>query len=109
MAADQQPPPTAPTDDPLEGRRPWIRVDDARITEAKGGPQGRWDVTISGHNLKMAVSPPRITVGGVPLMRPVFEPSGKLITGTLTEEPATDEVVVDYGFATGATKVTRSG
>lgn len=95
-----------PPGDPLEGRRPWIRLDEAQIEE---DPErsGQYRVTISGHNLKMAISPPRISVGGVELENLSFDPGGKHITGTLPKKPESDEVTVDYGFAKGQTKVAQ--
>jgi hypothetical protein len=95
-----------PPVDPMEGRRPWIRVDDARIEEDTER-SGRYRVTISGHNLKMAISPPRIQVGGVDLRDVTFDPGGKQVTGTLPEKPESDEVTVDYGFAIGETSAHR--
>jgi hypothetical protein len=93
-----------PPSDPLEGRRPWIRLDAARIEEDTEHP-GYYRVTISGHNLKMAISPPRILVGGVELTDVRFDPGGKQITGTLAKKPESDEVTVDYGFASDRTTV----
>ena len=92
--------------DPMEGRRPWIRVDEARIAE---DPRlaGGYRVSISGRNLMMAVSPPRIRVGGVELDDLEFDPSGKQITGTLSRKPESDDVTVDYGFARGDTTLNR--
>ena len=96
---NKQPPP-----DPREGRRPWIRVDGARI-DKDPDRSGRYRVTISGNNLKMAIAPPRIVVGGVQLRDVAFDPAGKQITGTLARKPKSDEVVVDYGFARGETTI----
>lgn len=94
-----------PSSDPLEGRRPWIRLDDAQIVEDRER-SGEFQVTISGHNLKMAISPPRVSVGGIELEHLSFEPGGKQITGVLRNKPGSDEVIVDYGFASGAATAT---
>lgn len=94
-------------EDRMEGRRPWIRVDGAQLGEA-ATPAGAYRVRISGHNLKMAISPPRILVGGVELTDLEFDPDGKHIAGTMSQEPDSDEVHVDYGFATGHTTLSRS-
>jgi hypothetical protein len=93
-------------DDPMEGRKPWIRVDKAQIVEDPS-TSGGYRVQIYGHNLKMAISPPRITVAGVPLENLSFESGGKTITGTLSRKPESDEVIVDYGFARGETKAAQ--
>jgi hypothetical protein len=90
--------------DPMRGRRPWIRVDGAQAVEDREH-SGQFEVRISGHNLKMAISPPRVEVGGVPLEHIVFEESGKVITGRLSRRPPGDRVIVDYGFASGETKL----
>jgi len=90
----------------MEGRGPWIRVDNAQIVEIPKLPGG-YRVSISGHNLKMAISPPRILVGGVELENLEFNPNGKQITGTLSEKPESGEVTVDYGFASGDTILSR--
>ena len=105
MTTDRYPQRKQP-DDPMEGRKPWIRVDEAQIVEDPRSP-GAYRVQISGHNLKMAISPPRITVAGIPLENQSFEPGGKTITGTLSRKPGSDEVIVDYGFARGETKAAQ--
>jgi hypothetical protein len=93
--------------DPMAGRRPWIRLDGATIAE-RPDRAGAFQVRITGHNLKMAISPPRILIGGVELTSLSFDPEGKAITGTLSKKPESDQVTVDYGFATGETTVSWS-
>lgn len=95
-------------DDPMVGRRAWIRVDHAKIMDDEQY-EGRYQVQITGHNLKMAISPPRIEVGGVPLENISFEGEGKIITGTLVRQPEDNRVVVDYGFARHAGVLSREG
>jgi hypothetical protein len=95
-----------PVPDPMGGRRPWIRLDGAHIEEDTEHP-GYYRVTISGHNLKMAITPPRITVGEADLTDAKFDTGGKQITGTLEKKPESDEVTVDYGFARGEIRLDR--
>jgi len=88
---------------PMAGRRPWIRLDGAEVAKATEGDYPI-AVTIHGHNLKMAISPPRIEIGGVPLENISFEDGGKTIRGILSRMPEDDRVLVDYGFANDETK-----
>jgi hypothetical protein len=85
-------------DDPMAGRRAWIRVDGAEIAEDRE-EYGTYRVRITGHNLRLIISPPRIEVGGVRLEQVTFDKDGKTISGTLPSKPEGDRVVVDYGFA----------
>ncbi|WP_026555109.1 hypothetical protein [Arthrobacter sp. 35W] len=84
-----------------QGRRAWIRVDKAAASPAT--TRGVYDVAITGVNLHMAVVPPRIMVGGVPLQQLSFEPGGRRITGVLRGAPEGGSVSVDYGFASAGT------
>lgn len=83
-----------------QGRRAWIRIDKA--TASPASTHGVYDVAITGVNLHMAVVPPRVLVGGVPLQQLSFEPGGGRITGVLRGTPADGTVSVDYGFASAA-------
>ena len=91
---------------PLLGRLPRIRVDDAHVAQDPDR-EGGFRVSISGHNLKMAISPPMIRVGGVELTDLKIDPGGKQITGTLTRKPESDQVTVDFGFASDETTLNR--
>jgi hypothetical protein len=72
-------------DDPMAGRRPWIRVEGADLT-ADPKHEGGYEVRIRGHNLRMAISPPRIEIGGVALRHLSFADDGTAIRGTLEPE-----------------------
>jgi hypothetical protein len=87
-----------PAPDPMAGRKPGIRIDDVTIREMPEY-RGCYQVRISGHNLRMAISPPRIEVGGVPLEDLTFDKDGRAVSGTLACKPESERVVVDYGFA----------
>ncbi|WP_427017621.1 hypothetical protein ACQCSX_03105 [Pseudarthrobacter sp. P1] len=89
-----------------QGRRAWIRVD--RATVSASSTRGVYDVAITGVNLHMAVVPPRILVGGVPLQQLSFEPGGGRITGVLKHRPEGGSVSVDYGFASGEATLHRA-
>lgn len=92
----KEPDEPTPTDD-RPHRGPWIRLDDLELTEREDG-RG-YDVVIEGINLRSAVVPPQVTVGGTALEDVSVAPDGRTITGRLTDEPADRHVVVDYGFA----------
>jgi hypothetical protein len=88
-----------------QGRRAWIRIDKA--TASPASTRGVYDLVITGVNLHMAVVPPRILVGGVPLQQLSFEPGGERITGVLMGTPEDGSVSVDYGFASAAATLHR--
>ena len=90
--------------DPMAGRRPWIRLDSAERS-GEADDQDGIGVRIIGHNLRMVISPPLIEVGGIPLTNVTFDEDGKVIRGTLSKEPEHDRVVVDYGFARDETTI----
>ena len=92
-------------EDPMAGRRPWIRVDGADL-RPDPDREGHYDVRIRGHNLRMAISPPRIEIGGVALRDLSFAEDGTAIRGTLARKPENDQVIVDYGFARDEAKTT---
>lgn len=89
--------------DPMAGRRPWIRVDSADLREDPKR-EGAYEVRIRGHNLRMAISPPRIEIGGVSLRHLSFDRDGTEIRGTLEQKPENDRVIVDFGYAFGETR-----
>ena len=99
----QQGPETDQRDDPMAGRRPWIRVDSADLREDPKRA-GAYEVRIRGHNLRMAISPPRIEIGGVPLRRLSFDEDGTEIRGALEQKPENEHVIVDFGFARDVTR-----
>jgi hypothetical protein len=89
-----------------QGRRAWIRIDKA--TASPASTRGVYDVAITGVNLHMAVVPPRILIGGVPLQQLSFEPGGGRITGILRGTPEDGSVSVDYGFASAGATLHRA-
>ena len=78
-------------------REPWIRLDDVYVSERED--DDAYEVVIEGVNFRGTISPPRVTVGGLPLEDQSFASDGRSIRGTLPEEPDSLHVVVDYGFA----------
>jgi hypothetical protein len=102
--SDQQSPQAPQRDDPMAGRRPWIRVDSADLKEDPRH-EGAYEVRIRGHNLRMAISPPRIEIGGVPLRHLSFDDDGTEIRGILEQKPENEQVIVDFGFARDETRL----
>jgi hypothetical protein len=84
-----------PTSPEPVGRRPWIRVDRARITRSDE-KERPYRIRIEGHNLLGSIVQPIISVGGLPLENTRFVDGGKAIEGTLSREPKDLQVVVDY-------------
>lgn len=78
-------------------REPRIRIDGVEISAVDGGR--RYAVVIFGFNLHAAISPPRVTVGGLDLEAMTFSPDGRTIGGILPSPPGNQRVVVDFGFA----------
>jgi hypothetical protein len=78
-------------------RKPWIRLDRYYMKPQTG--KDTYEVVIEGFHLASAVSPPRITLGGVPVRGLKFKPDGRAVWGILSKEPANDVLVVDYGYA----------
>lgn len=76
-----------------------VAIHTARVEAVKSGKEYR--VEIEGGNLWPAISPPRVTVGNVPLRDLRFGKEGTSLTGTLPRRPDGRKVVVDYGFARG--------
>jgi hypothetical protein len=89
-----------------QGRQAWIRIDKA--TASSASTRGVYDVAITELNLHMAVVPPRILVGGVPLQQLSSEPGGGRITGVLRGTPEDSSVSVDYGFASARAMLHRA-
>ena len=79
------------------GRRPWVRLDDYVVKKTSDSSE-RYEVKITGVNLRSAISPPTITVGGQQLRDVRFAPDGRSVTGMVQKIPEVEEVVVDYGF-----------
>jgi hypothetical protein len=80
----------------LAARKPHVRVDRCVLTD---GEKGTYQVTIEGFGLLPAITPPRITVGGVPLEQVRVEHGGRRLTGVLSTQPRGTEVIVDLGYA----------
>lgn len=81
-----------------DGRAGWIRLDRCTVDERPDDAAGGYPVTIEGVNLRRAISPPRVTIGGQPVRAMRFAPDGRSITGVVDEPPADERLVVDYGF-----------
>lgn len=80
------------------GRRPWLRVDGV-VVDKRSTKTGGYRVKIEGVNIRGAISPPTITVGGQHVTEMQFAPDGRSMTGVIHDLPANEYVVVDYGFA----------
>ena len=81
----------------LVERKLMIRLDSCTV-EPLGEKRG-YNAVIEGFNLHPAISPPRVTVGGVLLEDMQFEAKGRRIRGVLRKKPRSERVVVDYRFA----------
>ena len=81
----------------LAARAPRVRVDRCTVTERGDGYH--YEVVIEGFGLRPAISPPLVTVGGVTLERPRFEPGGRRVTGQLPGRPRDGYVVIDLRYA----------
>jgi hypothetical protein len=81
----------------IAARSPQVRIDRCTI-RALDRAEG-YEVIIDGFNLHQAISPPRVTVGGVPADSLGFARDGKQLRVRLKRKPAGDRVEVDYGFA----------
>ena len=80
------------------GKRPWVRLDSCTVDEPRKDCSG-YRVKIEGVNLRRAISPATVTVGGQLLREMEFASDGRSITGVLAKAPEDERVVVDYGFA----------
>ena len=83
----------------IAARAPMVRLDRCHVKPASNKKRRSYDATIEGYNLHQAISPPRVTVGGVMLEDIRFQDDGTAIRGTLSKRPRDHTVVVDYGFA----------
>ena len=81
----------------IAARKPQVRIDRCTVRKLEG--DRGYEATIEGFNLRQAISPPQVIVGGVPAEALTFEPDGKQLRVRLKREPGDDRVVVDYGFA----------
>jgi hypothetical protein len=79
----------------IVARRPQVRIDRCTIQVLDRG----YAAIIEGFNLRQAISPPQVTVGMVPADSLVYARDGKQLRAILKKKPASDRVVVDYGFA----------
>lgn len=80
------------------GRAGWIRVDGVEIQEGRTRRGERaYSVRIRGVNLRGAISPPRVEVGGQVLEEMSFAPDGRTLSGIVRDKPVAEHVVVDYG------------
>ena len=79
----------------MQESRPAPRIDRVLVSEAKGD---LYEVVIEGLRLTPAISPPSITVGGLPLQQARFEPGGRRITGALYGPPKDERVALDLGY-----------
>jgi hypothetical protein len=80
----------------LAERKPRARIDRCEVAQDE---KGRYMVVVEGFGLVPAVSPPQITVGGVPLEEIRYEKGGRRLSGVLREPPRDGRVVVDLGYA----------
>lgn len=81
----------------IAARRPQVRIDRCTIQALDRG-EG-YAAIIEGFNLRQAISPPRVTVGGVPADSLSYARDGKQLRVLLKQKPDGDRVEVDYGFA----------
>jgi hypothetical protein len=83
----------------IAARAPIVRLDRCYVKPVSNKKKGLYEAIIEGYNLHQAISPPRVTVGGVMLENIGFQDDGTAIRGTLSKRPRDRTVVVDYGFA----------
>lgn len=84
-----------------DGRSGWLRLDRCTVDEKPDKTRNGYPVTIEGVNLRAAISPPTVTIGGQRVHELHFAPDGRSITGLIKEPPEDRQVIVDYGFARG--------
>ena len=68
------------------------------VIRASLRPAG-YRVTLEGEQLHRALSPPRVTVGGLDLVDLRFHGGGLFLEGFLPRRPPDRQAIVDYGFA----------
>src|SRR5262249_43735626 len=71
-----------------------LRDDNARVRREKG----EYAVLVKGFGLHNALSPPSLTVGGVPAEDLRFQPDGLALHGVLRLMPTDERTVLEYGF-----------
>lgn len=76
--------------------RPQIRIYHCGLI-AQG--DGGYMIVVEGYGLRPGITPPLMTLGGVPIENLKFEPSGRRVTGVIRAHPGEDVLVVDLGFA----------
>jgi hypothetical protein len=83
----------------IAARAPIVRLDRCYVKPVSNNKKKRsYEALIEGYNMHQAISPPRVTVGGVMLEKIRFQDDGTAIRGTLSKRPRDRMVVVDYGF-----------
>jgi hypothetical protein len=85
----------------IAARAPIVRLDRCHVkpvSDNKRKKKRSYEALIEGYNMHQAISPPRVTVGGVMLENIRFQDDGTAIRGTLSKRPRDRTVVVDYGF-----------
>ncbi len=81
----------------IAARSVQVRIDHCTIQELESGKG--FEAIIRGFNLRQAISPPQVTVGGVPADSLRFSRDGKQLRVMLKRKPRSSRVAVDYGFA----------
>jgi hypothetical protein len=85
----------------IAARAPIVRLDRYYVKPVSNDNKRKkrsYEALIEGYNMHQAISPPRVTVGGVMLENIRFQDDGTAIRGTLSKRPRDRTVVVDYGF-----------
>jgi hypothetical protein len=84
----------------IAARAPIVRLDRCYVKPVSNDNKRKrsYEALIEGYNMHQAISPPRVTVGGVMLENIRFQDDGTAIRGTLSKRPRDRTVVVDYGF-----------
>jgi hypothetical protein len=89
----------------MAARRPELAVDRGTLTV---GPSPlRYRVAVEGRGLHLALSPPRVTVGGIPVTDLEGTRDGTSLRGRVAHSPPNATFVIDYGFANAETTLTR--
>ena len=82
-----------------EAAAPRVTVDGGRVR--KRWLRRGWAVTVRGANLRLAIVPPDVTVGGQRVRDLRARRDGRLLRGVIDARPHGDHIVVDYGFMRG--------
>jgi hypothetical protein len=97
----------------LKRQREWLEMQEraaenrvvVRLDSASVQPyEGAYRVVIEGFNLHPRIVPPLVTVGGGTVREIEYQPDGRRITGVLREEPGTEPVRIDFGYASAELK-----